>query len=694
MPRTAYAAVAKFFRRCPPHILALLLLFFLLVLPCAFINTYFTLDVGGILAQTAMFPKTLHAMLSPFNGSGRYYPVYWFYQVLLYNLFHLDLTGHYIIQTILFLFAAALLTKPIAQMTGPGTVTLFGVSVLLSSANAETLYTIGKAEPLLFLFFSILLLLFYYGRSFSPARFGATALMFLLGLWSKETAIVLFPFCVAGIVIGHLVSRHEGFGAVGRSARTRYTQLMFSVGFGWAISRIPYFIFANDGGSGARTYLTYRITPHLIGQNMLFYLTQQPDVVGFGILATVFVALLFNRVMRAEAGTVTERTVTFLILAASVVAMSWSYMGILFVFRWPMAYYPFIPSILFRFVTAYGLFALCRTESCRTRFLRTCRILIGAFLVYGSVYLWYTVSSQAAYSQVYTRCLREYLKLTHKDDLLVFESFPFYSEQVGNTTALFHTVFGEERRVHGIADVVNPAVVTPEMMSLLNVSAEALRANEANIPRKDDYVVAMTGDKLATWQIRGIAPWYCDGAVLQRDGSYEMRLVSEYRIYWPGLFVNVWTHRPDAMRSYVGYKMYRVLSDPRFVWFGKYPDGWIGKQARLTLYPQYVGSALVHVSTSHFNPHNSIALYRDGVELEKVALSEGKEHTFDLSVSPGSTPTVFRFEVERTFVPKDLGLNDDKRELGVFVRLEPVAAEAEQDGSPHGGAARLRGRRW
>jgi hypothetical protein len=243
--------------------------------------------------------------------------------------------------------------------------------------------------------------------------------------------------------------------------------------------------------------------------------------------------------------------------------------------------------------------------------------------------------------------------------------------------ALFNSVFHRERRVYGIADVVDPAVVTPEMRSLLAVSLDSLLANEKNIPKKDDYVVAMTGDELGTWQVRGVAPFYSDGSVLQKDGGYDMRLLADQRVYCPELFVNVWTYWPTARSTYLGYKIYRVISGPRFTWFGKYPDGWVGKQSRLTLYPKYVANALLHMSTSKYNPHNSVVLFRDDVAVERVVLSEGKEHTFNLRTSTEGAPTVYRFEVEDTFVPKKLHVNNDSRELGALVRLEPFAPKQE-----------------
>jgi hypothetical protein len=211
------------------------------------------------------------------------------------------------------------------------------------------------------------------------------------------------------------------------------------------------------------------------------------------------------------------------------------------------------------------------------------------------------------------------------------------------------------------------------MRELLSVSDSDLQANEKNWPKKADYVVAFTGNLLGTWQIRGVSPFYSDGSDLQKDGGYEMNLISETRRYFPALFFNVWTRRPDFQQTYAGYKLYRVVDGPKFRWLGKYPDGWIGKSARLTIYPAYIDRVLVTVATSKYNPQNGITVLEHGAVRGRASLSEGQEHTIELTAQRGSEPTVFEFDVARTFVPKKLHINDDARELGVMVRLQPFA---------------------
>jgi len=451
---------------------------------------------------------------------------------------------------------------------------------------------------------------------------------------------------------------------------------MFSLASGFALSKLPYWIFASESGNNKASYTTFSITGKLIVDNLLFYLTQQPDVIGFGIVASVLAVMIVRRTISSTIE-IDKKAVSDSIFVIGLLAVGCSYLGVFLIWRWPMGYYLFLPAILFRFVAGYGLYVAIQWKLLERRGRVMCFVCMGLMLVHATAYLWYVGASQVSYSRMYTAALQEYVKLSHEGDSLILESYPFYAEQVGATDQLLETVFHEKRRSYGIGELVNPAMITRAMRELQAVSDADLQANEKNSPGKDDYVMAFTGNLLATWQIRGVAPFYSGGSDLQRDGGYEMKVVGEARQCYPGVFINVWTHWPDIRELCAGYEIYRVVSGPRFTWLGKYPDGWMGKRARLTIYPAYVASVLVHVSTSRYNPMNAIRVFEDGVAVDKAMLFEGREQTFQLKASASGRPTTFEFEVERTFVPKKIHLNDDSRELGALVRLEPFAPKAQ-----------------
>ncbi len=657
----------------PPYVLVSTLLWLFLVLPSAYLNSWFTLDLGGIFLKSTQFPQSLAWILSPYNGSGRYFPFYWLYYAFLYKLFGIHLVGYYLVQSVLFLVSVLFILYIFAHMTSRGVLaTLLAVSIFLSSPNAETLYTLCKAEPLVF-FFTACILLLFARRGYSPngvlIKYAAITILFALSLWSKETSVALLIFAMAGATAAFLYRRRASIPNRGTDELRKYTHLLVALGVGFILSRLPYVIF-KASRADQLPYTTFKVTWNIIADNALFYVTQQPDVIGFGVIAVVLV-LIVIRSMVAAPNKFTKEQWSAVIFVFSLLAMAWASVALFLVWRWPMGYYLFLPSIIFRFGTGYGIYSVISSRALHKKVRRTGSLSMTALLLHAAVYLWYVGSSQVEYSKIYTEALVKYLSVSHNADSLIFEAYPFYAEQVGNTIDLFRAVFHQERRVYGIADLINPAVVTREMRGLRSVSDADLRRNQSNWPQKDDYVMAVTGDKLATWQIRGVAPWYSDGSDLQKDGAYDMRMIAEERQYAPELFFNIWTHWWSAKRTYIGYQLYKVISGPRFTWFGKYPDGWLGRRAELTLYPPAVGHARIYFATSKYNPQNRVSVFKDKQALNSVPLIEGKEEVIDLLCD--DHPTTFRFEIERIFVPKTLRLNKDSRELGVRVRVEPFA---------------------
>ncbi|MBV9503933.1 MAG: hypothetical protein JO323_02900 [Acidobacteriia bacterium] len=672
-------------RREQIGMVTILSLWILLILPAAFLNHFFPLDQGGLFEVGAAFPAgpvddgakdALHFMINPYLGKGRYFPVYWFFHdVLLFRLFSTHTAGYYLVQSVLFLVSALIIGRILAKITpGASVMVWFGVAIFLSSPNAETLYTLFKAEPLILFFMGVIFALFYFesseSRNRSIFRYLTIAVLFTLSIWSKETSLALFVVPVTGIVAAAFLRRYGSLTDCCKVEVRRYLQLLFALGLGFGLSRVPYVIFARDAGRLNATYTTFAVSPKLVVDNLYFYVSQQPDVIGIGIVASLCIIFLMKRFL-SHAEFLESRTISGFVFVVTMLALAWSYTAALMIWRWPMAYYLFIPSLLFRFAAAYGLFYVIEW-----RLVRKWRwMLLGgtgaALLAYSVVYLWYSAGSQVAYSRMYTEALRQYVSMSGPNDSLFFESYPFYAEQVGATAWILKLAFHAFRHIQGMGDLVNPALITSDMRSLLSVSDAYLKANEKNWPKKGDYVMVVTGRDLGSWQVRGVSPFYSDGSDLQRDGEYDMELVRANGLYFPAFFVNVWTHKPSIQPLYNGYQIYRVRSGPRFTWLGEFPDGWIGRQARLTLYPEFVSKVVVYISTSKYDPVNSVTVSERGRLVRKEILREGIEQAIELKAGTGREPTVFQFEVASTFSPKRLHMNDDIRELGARIRLEP-----------------------
>src|SRR4051794_8261449 len=85
-------------RSCPPYAAALVLFWLVLILPSAFLNTLFPIDIGAVFETVGHFAKWQHWMLSPYNQSGRYVPAYWMYHAGMFKLWAFNITPYYLVQ--------------------------------------------------------------------------------------------------------------------------------------------------------------------------------------------------------------------------------------------------------------------------------------------------------------------------------------------------------------------------------------------------------------------------------------------------------------------------------------------------------------------------------------------------------------------------------------------------------------------
>lgn len=634
-------------------------------------SQWFTLDMGGVFEKAADYPDNVMWALSPYNRGGRYFPIYWFYNFVVFGFFSTNIAAHFAVQSMLFVISLTLTCYLFFRVTNnPKATLVFGVIAGSGGAVAENLYTMGKAEPLAYLFMISILVIFYTtDLKRSALRFASISVLFSLAIWSKETSLVLLGFGPVAIVASMFVTRVR-IRSLGDSAYLpRYSILLLTIVAGYLISKIPYLAFSK--GSGSTSYVDYKIDLELVTENLLFYFSQQPDVLFFGVAALVLCGMAALR-LRSLGNKCLPKARSNFIFVASLLLMAWSYYLPLLVWRWPMGYYMLLPSIVFKFATIYGLVFVLENKMIGARAFRVTCFGVFICVVYALIHSFYVVTSQIAYSRMYTEAVSKYLADSKMENRLIIESFPFYSEQVTNTKQLISLVSGENRVVGGIADLLDPEVVTPKILKLLHISQEQLDNNENALPGKDDYLLLMTGDKLATWFVRGVTPYFSDDSILKKYGAYDMIPIAENKLFNPSAFLNIWTNRIYFGSTYLGYKLYKVTSDrPKIIWKNRHPDGWIGKTASIKVFPEFGERVLVTVSTPSFNSPNRLIVTQDDVLVQNLALVEGKELSFEVNSSGEKIPTTLRFLVERTAVPKALKINKDKRELGVLIRVEP-----------------------
>ncbi len=643
-------------------------------LPVICLSEWFPLDYSRLITIADELIHHPLSFLSPYDqGSGRFFPFYWLLFAGQSFLFGMATWAYAFTLSAVMLAAFGLVCWIVYTTTRRPKVVLLLLPLLyLGTPVAENISTIGKAEPYLCLLLFGAICVFVLqcwepaGRGPAVIRYVAIAVTFALAIWTKETSVALLGFCVAGLSLaigGWLLVKER----VWRDCARDYVSLLQSLLCGIGVSKAPFFLFTDT--SHTTNYTEYEITPQLIADNATFYCTQQPDVLLFGLLSSLLLAVT-GRNLSSEPAIDRPAAHGFLLFAA-LAAMGWAYCLVLLIWRWPMAYYMLLPSCVFRAAVVYGCVQVGARSDARW-LKRAVDAVVVVTAVYGMAYAWYMMGSQIGYSRIYTQVLEQACERVPRDGRLYLESYPFYSEQAGGTKMWLEALDRPDIDVRGIADYLDPAVPTPQICKLLHVTEEALASNRQRMPVRGDYVVAFTGNKLATWMLRGVTPYACQQSLLAgHQGDFDLELVAEDTIVQNAVYPHVWTGQPTAGPTEIGFKMYRVLTEkPRFLWFDRYPDGWVGSKASIVINSPVPTRAMIRISAPPFTLPNRVRITCDGGLTNDVPLVDTNEVLLPINCAcPGGTSTIV-LRVDREAAPRDLRINKDTRRLGIRAACE------------------------
>ncbi|MBW8457611.1 MAG: hypothetical protein K0M58_04090 [Thiobacillus sp.] len=637
------------------------------------------MDLGAIFRIGQNFQDWLPWIVSPYNGSGRYFPFYWIYNSFQVYLFGTNVAPFFFVQSIVFVATGLLISAMLQKVTNSRQfATLLLILFYFSTPIPENLNTLGKAEPLASLLMVCIILSFcnvnvvkmhVSAKKNTLTNAVLVCTLFPLAIWTKETSIALFGFGATGFVVSIFLGKLSRLGTYSGALAKDYLYLLLLLFVGLCISKAPYIIFPEEIKTS--NYTDYSITLKLIIDNATFYVFQQPDVIIFGLMAIILLAIVGKRMFfNVEAAD--QFQARGYIFMLSLCSMAWAYYLVLLVWRWPMAYYMLLPAIVFKLCAIYGLYITGKYGLVKKMWRNVMYGFIALSTLYAAFYTYYIASSQIAYSRIYTDAMYQsdhYMHLPGEKHFLIMESYPFYAEQ---TSLQLDTGTGwRTEGAKGIADVLDPDVTSnKELLELLHVTQAQIDENVNNLPKRGDYLLVITGSKLATWFSRGVTPYYTKDSILKTQGMYNMELLAERSIETPALYIHVWTHNLAAEKTYIGYKLYRVLEDePKFLWRGRYPDGWIGRRASLKVNNSYDRRVVIKLSAPSFALPNKVTISKDGNLFKVLELTDTSEKVLTLSDIPQES-TSFQFEVQRAIVPKNIKLNKDARELGLRITLD------------------------
>ena len=641
----------------------------LFTIPVVSRSALFPLDLPRVFDIGTHLPQWINWILSPYNGSGRYFPVYWFYWCLQVKWFGFDARPYLALQSTWFAIAAvlsALLVYRASRSRLAALLTFAGI--YLSSPIAENLSTVGKAEPLSYLFIICLLTIFQRNR-FTGSRAilagVSCAVLFSLAIWTKETALVLMGFAASGAVMATGI-RKIGWWQSHPPATRPWILLLMALGLGLAISRLPYLL-CEPTQTGAY-YTDFELTKALIADNLIYYLTQLPDVLITGLLAVFLLALALRRRIRGLAPSREEEAGNFVFMA-SICAMGWGYWIPMQFWRWPMAYYMLLPAIAFKVSLVYAIWLQIHDHALVARAPR--RLLLAALTLstaYGAAFVYYVTASQLTYSRIFTEALASVRQFHSGQQRLIVESYPFFAEQIGGLQSLINQE-ALSIRVSGIGELIDPVVLNPAMMKLLNVTDEAVEANVSNAPSRDDLLLTFTGSALGHFSLRGVTPYFMPDSFMKRERMIDLEEIAgdQVRMYAP--FVHEWDHLPRFGEVWLGYKLYRVREEmPRFLWSGRFPDGWVGPHSTLRVNPNFGKPVTLSISAPAYVLPVQVTIRQDGQIVRVVDLKDTNVQVIELAPTPRAS-TQITLDIPKTFSGRDVALNRDRRKLSARVTL-------------------------
>jgi hypothetical protein len=90
-----------------------------------------------------------------------------------------------------------------------------------------------------------------------------------------------------------------------------------------------------------------------------------------------------------------------------------------------------------------------------------------------------------------------------------------------------------------------------------------------------------------------------------------------------------------------------VLADePKFLWRGRYPDGWAGRSSSLKVNPSYGRPVVIRFSAPKFALPQKLTIRQDGQLFKEITITDADERVLTLGQAV-NVPTLFQFDVKQ-----------------------------------------------
>lgn len=603
------------------------------------------------------------------DGTGRYFPVVYFYYGIINYIFGDSPFGFYFAQSVIVLTSLLLMYLLVCRLLKKQLIGLLSVLFfLLSSPFYENVYSLGKSEHLLLLFILLILhiiLSIIQASSFLKVTLLSILLisLTLIAMWVKETALVLLAFGFA-LLIYSLLFWFRNKQEIKKNRLSRVTIILISIFVGVISNRLIYSVI-NSSDSGTYTS-QYDINFTLIKSNLIYYLAQTPETIIITGLC-LFFSLYYVICDLIKGKFSIQNGVVF-----SLVVMSFGYLSGLLIWRWPFGYYLYVVSAFTN--TSLLIYVYSYIVDSKTKQRSTSKFLVFSIVIvlvlakaHSLNYGIYIAMTQKAMESTYSEAIKEYTKLAKPNENLFVTNWNFYEEPVYQTNLLLKNLeLSSNLNVNGIRSLIDPSVeITPEIKSLYSIDDNS--EDTESYPKENDYVLVFKGNTQSIWQVRGFG-FFENKSNYFEESNWILNLKSSDAFSAKSLYVDK-NKKLGFGKMELSYELFQVQSiGERTSWEGKYSDGWIGKEAVYKVESPENGVLNIVVNYPGYVTTNEIKFIDSNNRIiESLKLNNQGVYNYSLPIKKGET--ILRFRIDKTFSPIKLGINQDTRELGAQIHI-------------------------
>lgn len=627
------------------HMCAFLLIFRAIIYNCEF----FPLDTPMHMMWSRLGLKNFFFTPSTALANAKVIPL-----IIVHRIFGDMVVYQYLAQYMMFILGIILAVFILKQLGFKNQYIFYSVSfAYILTPFAENIFTNGKTEPTLIMVLMIWICFFckvVLCKTYNIIIYVLFILSSVIVFFTKETGIVIIIPVFLLFLYAMIFDNSKKLAAC-----IAVVLMLFSLGL-WYLYNKKYFISSN--------YRSIEISYHTIISNFKCYWKYNFDVLIVGIISLYTLIKNFLKYRKIEC---------FILLSINL--MGWAYFVGMLLWKWSFGYYLLPVSVIFSLtlVTAFVQISEQFNDKKAIRwYIWGMKSLLCVLCIYGLRTNYLVAVSHITMGNIYTQCMNEIIENVPNGSRILLASSNSYEEPVVETEILLNEIYNKDIQVLGAKQSLIPTsnIINENILQLYGTTKEEFeQMEELAQPQAGDYLIYFYNARNFYYQVRNMVPVSYD-TLLENYISNNMDslyLVSENNIEdkylgWNGSSLQI-------MSNICGFKAFKVDKKGCLV-EGIYGDNWSGKKVVIRNYSRGSGMAIkvTHAGVSTGSLDNKIDIYVGEVLCDKIYLSETMPEVtiyLDQYLDGSDRLSDITLAIEHVFVPKELKLGEDTRELGV-----------------------------